>query len=163
MSIVSDFLSGWKTEIIAGLLVATTSGAALYFHSQEELQKEIVAQSKKDLSTAQSTITGMQQREKQNADLDTKHTQQLEQQQQTIDDLRTAVNDGTKRLHIAAKCPVTRNTNTTSTGGVVNATTPELDRTAVENYLTLRQRIVLVTNQVLYLQDYIRTQLQQEK
>lgn len=46
----------------------------------------------------------------------------------------------------------------TSTGGVGDASGPRLADSAERNYFTFRERIVTVTKQVGYLQDYINTQ-----
>ncbi|WP_420268455.1 lysis system i-spanin subunit Rz, partial [Enterobacter rongchengensis] len=45
-----------------------------------------------------------------------------------------------------------------STGGLGDATGPRLTDSAERDYFNLRERIVTVTKQVGYLQDYIRTQ-----
>jgi prophage endopeptidase len=43
-------------------------------------------------------------------------------------------------------------------GGMGDASGPRLTDSAERDYFTLRERIVTITGQVNYLQDYIRTQ-----
>lgn len=71
------------------------------------------------------------------------------------DDLQRCVRDGKCGLRINAKCPAN---GATSTGGMVDAYSPRLTDSAERDYFTLRERIVTVTKQVEYLQEYVRSQ-----
>ncbi|AWF35417.1 bacteriophage lysis family protein [Klebsiella oxytoca] len=107
------------------------------------------------LSLANATITDMQVRQRDVAALDAKYTGELADAKATIDQLERDVASGKRRLQINARCPAN---GTTGTGGVGDASGPRLNDTAERDYFTLRERIVTITGQVNYLQDYIRTQ-----
>ena len=89
------------------------------------------------------------------AALDAKYTQDLADAKKQLDDLQRCVRDGKCGLRINAKCPAN---GTTGSGGLGDASGPRLTDSAERDYFTLRERIVTVTKQVEYLQDYINTQ-----
>ncbi len=107
------------------------------------------------LSLAKDTITDMQTRQRDVAALDAKYTGELADAKETIERLHSDVIAGRKRLQLNAKCPAN---GATSAGGVGDASGPRLVDTAERDYFTLRERIVTVTKQVGYLQDYIKEQ-----
>ena len=100
-----------------------------------------------------STIDTMQKQQVSVAELDVKYTQELRNAQDTIDQLSDAVDAGTKRLSVRAKC-VSKATSTSSVG---DAGTAELDRDAQQDYYRLREQMILADKQIRYLQDYIRS------
>lgn len=107
------------------------------------------------LNLANATIKDMQTRQRDVAALDAKYTQDLADAKKQLDDLQRCVSSGKCGLHVNARCPAN---GTTSTGGVGDASGPRLTDSAERDYFTLRERIVTVTKQVGYLQDYISTQ-----
>ncbi|MBL5931015.1 lysis protein [Lelliottia amnigena] len=107
------------------------------------------------LSLANATITDMTTRQRDVATLDAKYTQDLADAKKQLDDLQRCVSSGKCGLHVNARCPTN---GTTSTGGVGDAYSPRLTDSAERDYFTLRERIVTVTKQVGYLQDYIKEQ-----
>ncbi|HEW9969114.1 TPA: lysis protein [Enterobacter cloacae] len=107
------------------------------------------------LSLANDTIKDMQIRQRDVAALDAKYTGELADAKKQLDDLQRCVSTGKCWLHINAKCPAN---GTTGTGGMGDATSPRLTDSAERDYFTLRERIVTVTKQVGYLQDYIKDQ-----
>jgi prophage endopeptidase len=107
------------------------------------------------LSLANATITDMTTRQRDVAALDAKYTQELFDAQNTISDLRRDVDSGKRRLQLNASCPAN---GATVAGSVGDASGPRLTDSAERDYFTLRERIVTITGQVSYLQDYIRTQ-----
>ncbi|WP_368743487.1 lysis protein [Enterobacter asburiae] len=109
----------------------------------------------KNLRMANATIKDMQVRQRDVAALDAKYTGELADAKATIDQLERDVASGKRRLQLNANCPAN---GTTSTGGLGDATGPRLTDSAERDYFNLRERIVTVTKQVGYLQDYIRTQ-----
>ncbi|WP_419179113.1 lysis system i-spanin subunit Rz [Enterobacter chuandaensis] len=58
-------------------------------------------------------------------------------------------------MHVNARCPAN---GTANTGGMGDASGPRLTDSAERDYFTLRERIITVTKQVGYLQDYIKVQ-----
>lgn len=107
------------------------------------------------LSLANATIKDMQIRQRDVAALDAKYTGELADAKETIERLHSDVIAGRKRLQLNANCPAN---GTTSAGGLGNASGPRLTDSAERDYFTLRERIVTVTKQVGYLQDYIKDQ-----
>ena len=108
-----------------------------------------------NLRLANATIKDMQTRQRDVAALDAKYTGELADAKETIERLHSDVIAGRKRLHLNANCPTN---GETSAGGMGDATGPRLSDSAERDYFTLRERIVTVTKQVGYLQDYISTQ-----
>lgn len=109
----------------------------------------------KNLSLANATIKDMQVRQRDVAALDAKYTGELEDAKATIDQLERDVASGKRRLQLNARCPAN---GATGTGGMGDASGPRLTDSAERDYFTLRERIVTVTKQVGYLQDYIKEQ-----
>ncbi|STX01453.1 lysis protein [Kluyvera ascorbata] len=107
------------------------------------------------LAMANATIKDMQTRQRDVAALDAKYTGELADAKATIDQLEHDVASGKRRLQLNAKCPAN---GATSTGGLGDASGPRLADPAERDYFTLRERIVTVTKQVGYLQEYINTQ-----
>ena len=108
-----------------------------------------------NLRLANATIKDMQVRQRDVAALDAKYTKELADAKKQLDDLQRCVRDGKCGLHVNARCPAN---GTTSTGSLGDASGPRLTDSAERDYFTLRERIVTVTKQVGYLQDYISTQ-----
>lgn len=109
----------------------------------------------KNLNLANSTIKDMQVRQRDVAALDAKYTGELADAKETIESLHSDVIAGRKRLQLNANCPAN---GTTDSGGVGDASGPRLTDSAERDYFTLRERIITVTKQVGYLQDYIKEQ-----
>lgn len=107
------------------------------------------------LNLANATITDMTTRQRDVAALDAKYTQDLADAKKQLDDLQRCVRDGKCGLRVNAKCPTN---GATGTGSLGDASGPRLTDAAQRDYFTLRERIVTVTKQVGYLQDYINTQ-----
>ncbi|CAH6577464.1 MAG: lysis protein [Citrobacter freundii] len=107
------------------------------------------------LNLANATITDMTTRQRDVAELDAKYTGELADAKATIDQLQRDVAAGKRRLQLNAKCPAN---GASSTGSMGDASGPRLTDSAQRDYFTLRERIVTVTRQVGYLQEYINTQ-----
>lgn len=107
------------------------------------------------LNLANATITDMTTRQRDVAALDAKYTGELADAKKQLDDLQRCVRDGKCGLHVNARCPAN---GTTGPSGMGDASSPRLTDSAERDYFTLRERIVTVTKQVGYLQEYINTQ-----
>lgn len=107
------------------------------------------------LSLVIATINDMQTRQRDVATLDAKYTGELADAKATIDQLERDITSGKRRLQLNARCPTN---GTTASGGLGDASGPRLTDSAQRDYFTLRDRIVTVTKQVGYLQDYIKEQ-----
>ncbi|SEP40094.1 lysis protein [Enterobacter sp. NFIX58] len=107
-----------------------------------------------EAALAKATITDMQTRQRDVANLDAKYTKELADAQETINQLERDVATGKRRLQLNATCKG----NSTGTSGMDDATSPRLTDSAERDYFTLRQRIETVTKQLTGLQEYVRTQ-----
>ncbi|MHA0969163.1 lysis protein [Enterobacter cloacae] len=109
------------------------------------------------LSLANATIKDMQTRQRDVAALDAKYTKELADAKSQIEDLQRCVSSGKCGLHLNARC-LANGTAGAGASGMGDASGPRLTDSAERDYFTLRERIVTVTKQVGYLQDYISTQ-----
>lgn len=107
------------------------------------------------ISLANATIKDMQTRQRDVTALDAKYTGELADAKDTIDQLERDVASGKRRLQLNSSCPAN---GATSTGSLGDASSPGLTDSAERDYFTLRERIVTVTKQIGYLQDYIKEQ-----
>ncbi|WP_142503468.1 lysis protein [Lelliottia amnigena] len=107
------------------------------------------------LTLANATIKDMLTRQRDVAALDAKYTGELANAKATIDQLERDVASGKRRLQLNARCTTN---GATGTGGLGDASGPRLTEAAERDYFTLRERIITVTKQVGYLQDYIKEQ-----
>lgn len=140
--------------VIICLLVSLGWAVNHYRDNATEYKKQRDEKTKA-LNLANATITDMTTRQRDVAALDAKYTQELADAKKQLDDLQRCVRDGKCGLRVNAKCPASGTTGSSSMG---DASGPRLTDTAQRDYFTLRERIVTVTKQVGYLQEYINTQ-----
>lgn len=146
------------TAIIIAVVVCvivSLGWAVNHYRDNAITYKEQRDKATEKLSLANATIKDMQTRQRDVAALDAKYTGELADAKKQLDDLQRCVRDGKCGLRINAKCPAN---GATSTGSLGDASGPRLDDSAERDYFTLRERIVTVTKQVGYLQDYIKEQ-----
>jgi prophage endopeptidase len=105
------------------------------------------------LSLANATIKDMQTRLRDVAVLDAKYTKELADAKSQLEDLQRCVSSGKCGLHVNARCPAN---GTAGASGMGDATGPRLTDSAERDYFTLRERIITMTKQIGYLQDYIK-------
>lgn len=147
----------WKAGIallIVGLMVAL-SLLMKHYRDNAIAYKDQRDKATKNLRLANDTIKDMQIRQRDVAALDAKYTKDLADAKKQLDDLQRCVRGGKCGLRVNARCPTI---GATSTGGLGDASGPRLTDSAERDYFTLRERIVTVTKQVGYLQDYIKDQ-----
>ena len=141
------------------LLVLALIGALAFFvnHYRDNAitYKDQRDKATKSVRMANDTIKDMQIRQRDVAALDAKYTKELADAKKQLDDLQRCVRTGKCGLHVNARCPAN---GATSTGGLGDASSPRLADSAERDYFTLRERIVTVTKQVGYLQEYIKEQ-----
>ncbi|EUM71683.1 phage endopeptidase [Enterobacter sp. MGH 10] len=136
-------------------LLVSMSWAINHYRNNAITYKDQRDKATEKLSMANATITDMQTRQRDVAALDAKYTGELADAKETIERLHSDVIAGRKRLQLNANCPAN---GATGTGSLGDATSPRLTDSAERDYFTLRERIVTVTKQVGYLQDYIKDQ-----
>ncbi|EPZ6857317.1 lysis protein [Escherichia coli] len=136
-------------------LIVSLGWLASHYHDNATEFKRQRDKVTEQLSLANDTIADMQNRQRDVAALDAKYTKDLADAKKQLDDLQRCVRTGKCGLHVNARCPAN---GATSTGGLGDVTGPRLTDSAERNYFTLRERIVTVTKQVGYLQEYIKEQ-----
>ena len=136
-------------------LLVSMAWAINHYRDNSITYKDQRDKANEQLSLASATIKDMQMRQRDVAALDAKYTGELADAKETIERLHSDVIAGHKRLQLNANCPAN---GTTSTGGMGDASSPRLTDSAERDYFTLRERIVTVTKQIGYLQDYIKEQ-----
>lgn len=136
-------------------LIVSLCWAVNHYRDNAITYKDQRDQATENLILANATIKDMQVRQRDVAALDAKYTKDLADAKKQLDDLQRCVRDGKCGLHVNARCPAN---GATGTGSLGDASGPRLTDSAERNYFTLRERIVTVTKQVGYLQEYINTQ-----
>ncbi|EAB4089744.1 TPA: lysis protein [Citrobacter freundii] len=150
-------MSRIKTIIISVVvcIIVSLGWAVNHYRDNAITYKDQRNKATEKLGLANNTIKDMQTRQRDVATLDAKYTGELADAKATIDQLERDVYSGKRRLQLSAGCPAN---GAASTSGMGDATSPRLTDSAERDYFTLRERIVTVTKQVGYLQDYIKEQ-----
>ena len=136
-------------------LLGSMAWAVNHYRGNAIIYKDQRDKAKEKLSLANATIKDMQTRQLDVAALDAKYTKELADAKSQLENLQRCVSSGKCGLHVNARCPAN---GTAGTGGLGDASSPRLTDSAERDYFTLRERIVTVTKQVGYLQDYIKDQ-----
>ncbi|MDI4461684.1 lysis protein [Escherichia coli] len=146
----------YKLVISAFLLTLFGSlvWSANHYHNKAIEYKKQRDENAMALDSAMATISDMQKRQRDVAELDARYTKELADANATIESLRADVSAGRKRLQVAATCAK----STTGASGMGDRESPRLTADAELNYYRLRSGIDRITAQVNYLQEYIRTQ-----
>ncbi|EDY6361924.1 lysis protein [Escherichia coli] len=146
----------YKLVISAFLLTLFGSlvWSANHYHNKAIEYKKQRDENAMALDSAMATISDMQKRQRDVAELDARYTKELADANATIESLRADVSAGRKRLQVAATCAK----STTGASGMGDGESPRLTADAELNYYRLRIGIDRITAQVNYLQEYIRTQ-----
>ena len=145
------------TAIISALIICIVvclSWAVNHYRDNAITYKAQRDKNARELKLANSTITDMQKRQRDVAELDARYTKELADANATIESLRADVSAGRKRLQVAATCAK----STTGASSMGDGESPRLTADAELNYYRLRSGIDRITAQVNYLQQYIRTQ-----
>ncbi|ENI6431341.1 lysis protein [Salmonella enterica] len=137
--------------------VAVLGFTADHWHSRytraEKARRKAVALA----SARQKTIDDMTLRQRQNAALDAKYTQELADAKAESEKLRADLASGRRRLQLHAVCVSAAARDTTATGAT-NATAARLTPDAERDYQRLRTDACATTDQVEGLQQYITEQ-----
>ncbi|MDZ7124892.1 lysis protein [Escherichia coli] len=146
----------YKLVISAFLLTLFGSlvWSANHYHNKAIEYKKQRDENAMALDSAMATISDMQKRQRDVAELDARYTKEIADANATIESLRADVSVGRKRLQVAATCAK----STTGASSMGDGEIPRLTADAELNYYRLRSGIDKITAQVNYLQEYIRTQ-----
>jgi len=98
----------------------------------------------------------MKERNAELSKLDKRYHDEIKAIRSDIADLRTGIDNGTIRLRVNA-IPV-RVSDPAATASRIDGATCELDATARQSYLSLREQLKEKDAQITGLQDYIKTQ-----
>ena len=134
----------YKLVISAFLLTLFGSlvWSANHYHNKAIEYKKQRDENAMALDSAMATISDMQKRQRDVAELDARYTKELADANTTIESLRADVSAG----------------RTTGASSMGDGESPRLTADAELNYYRLRSGIDRITAQVNYLQEYIRTQ-----
>ena len=139
-----------KALIIAAVvcIIAGLTAVTCYYQGEAARLQEEVTVTKGALKTASNTIQQMKERNAELSKLDKRYHDEIKAIRSDIADLRTGIDNGTIRLRVNA-IPVRVSDP---------AATCELDATARQSYLSLREQLKEKDAQITGLQDYIKTQ-----
>ncbi|MBJ3589479.1 lysis protein, partial [Salmonella enterica subsp. enterica serovar London] len=104
-----------------------------------------------------ATITDMQTRQRDVAELDARYTKELADAKAENDALRRKLDNG-GRVLVKGKCPAPSSAETSGASGMGNDATVELSPVAGRNVLGIRDGIISDQAALRTLQEYIRTQ-----
>lgn len=147
-----------RYKLVISAFILTLFGSlvwsANHYHNKAIEYKKQRDENAMALDSAMATISDMQKRQRDVAELDARYTKELADANATIESLRADVSAGRKRLQVAATCAK----STTGASSMGDGESPGLTADAELNYYRLRSGIDRITAQVNYLQEYIRTQ-----
>ncbi|EFL8941343.1 lysis protein [Escherichia coli] len=147
-----------KVLIIAAVVCIIASLTAVTCHYQSEatrLQEELTT-TQEALKTASNTIQQMKERNAELSKLDKRYHDEIKAIRSDIADLRTGIDNGTIRLRVNA-VPMRTDSNS-GTASRIDGASCELDASARQSYLSLREQLKTKDAQITGLQDYIKTQ-----
>ncbi|EGB6817042.1 lysis protein [Salmonella enterica] len=148
------------TSIISALvicIIVCLSWAVNHYRDNAityKVQRDTVTQK---LALANATITDMQTRQRDVAELDARYTKELADAKAENDALQRKLDNG-GRVLVKGKCPVPTSTEASSPSGMGNDATVELSPVAGRNVLGIRSGIISDQTSLRALQEYIKTQ-----
>ncbi|EFB2795327.1 TPA: lysis protein [Escherichia coli] len=148
------------TAIISALvicIIVCLSWAVNHYRDNAIAYKEQRDKKVSELKQATTTITDMQQRQRDADALDAKYTKELADAKAENDALQRKLDNG-GRVLVKGKCPVSAATQTTGAASMGNDATVELSAVAGRNVLGIRSGILSDQTALRALQEYITTQ-----
>ncbi|WP_145012263.1 lysis protein [Pseudomonas oryzihabitans] len=146
-------LNGWR---LSGLVSGAKTETA---NERTAHQADLAAISNAAAQQVREALAKQQDAQQKVADLDRKHTEEIQNAKDENDRLRGDVADGRRRLRLQASCPASgvNVPNTPSSTGLGDGAAPRLDDAAEWDYWRLRDGIATARNQIVALQSYITT------
>ncbi|CDM90585.1 lysis protein [Xenorhabdus bovienii] len=149
----------WQFKIGAVIVALALIGAAVHsiysVYAENGRLTQDIETLNKSLSEQVAINATRQEHIRHLAELDAKHIRELDNAKSEIDTLRSDVAAGRRKLRIQAVCPVRE---TTSSRGMVDATTVELTGETGSTVLDIREDIINDRAKLRYLQDYVNTE-----
>ncbi|MDE9455335.1 lysis protein [Xenorhabdus bovienii] len=143
------------TIIVLFVTTGIASFGSYHYSTEYEKQKEANGLQATEIKQLTDTINYQNTHIDMLHEMDAKHLKVLANDKAKIDTLRADVAAARRKLRIKAICPVSE---TTSSGGLVDAGTPQLTEAARQDYYDLLRMMAENERQTKYLQDYIKTQ-----
>lgn len=150
-----DKIKALIIAVIVCIVAGLTAALCHYQSTINTLQTELTT-TQGALKTASNTIQQMKERNAELSKLDKRYHDEIKAIRSDIADLRTGIDNGTIRLRVNAT-PV-RVSDPTGTASAIDGATCELDASARQSYLSLREQLKTKDAQITGLQDYIKTQ-----
>lgn len=138
-------------------LIVSLGWLASHYNSNATEFKRQRDKATEQLSLAKDTITDMQTRQRDVAELDVKYTKELADAKAENDALQRKLDNG-GRVLVKGKCPVSAATQTTGATSMGDDATVELSAVAGRNILGIRAGIQRDQTALKTLQEYINTQ-----
>ncbi|MDL4445558.1 lysis protein [Klebsiella michiganensis] len=138
-------------------LIVSLGWLASHYNSNATEFKRQRDKATEQLSLAKDTITDMQTRQRDVAELDVKYTKELADAKAENDALQRKLDNG-GRVLVKGKCPVSAATQTTGAASMGDDATVELSAVAGRNILGIRAGIQRDQTALKTLQEYINTQ-----
>ncbi|HCS4622223.1 TPA: lysis protein [Escherichia coli] len=147
-----------KALIIAAVvcIIASLTAVTCHYHSEATRLQEELTTTQGALKTASNTIQQMKERNAELSKLDKRYHDEIKAIRSDIADLRTGIDNGTIRLRVNA-VPMRTDSNS-GTSSRIDGASCELDASARQSYLSLREQLKTKDAQITGLQDYIKTQ-----
>ncbi|HCI4598037.1 TPA: lysis protein [Klebsiella quasipneumoniae subsp. quasipneumoniae] len=138
-------------------LIVSLGWLASHYHDNATEFKRQRDNVTEQLRLAKDTITVMQTRQRDVAELDAKYMKELADAKAENDALQCKLDNG-GRVLVKGKCPVSAANQTTSAASMGDDATVELSTVAGRNVLSIRSGILSDQTALRALQDYITTQ-----
>ena len=138
-------------------LIVSLGWLASHYHDNATEFKRQRDNVTEQLRLAKDTITVMQTRQRDVAELDAKYMKELADATAENDALQRKLDNG-GRVLVKGKCPVSAATQTTGAASMGDDATVELSAVAGRNVLGIRSGIISDQTALRALQDYIHTQ-----
>ncbi|MBC3410087.1 lysis protein [Pseudomonas sp. SWRI51] len=140
-------------SVVTLLLMAVVSWAAWDYKTQLATVRSERDQAVFEAEGLREVARLAYERMEQAADLDSRHTKELNDARQQNTDLQRAVDQLDQRLLVKANCPATTVRTDSAGAGVADAGTAELAADARSDYFTLRDQLALSRQMILGLQE----------
>ncbi|MDE9564877.1 lysis protein [Xenorhabdus bovienii] len=143
------------TIIVLFVTTGIASFGSYHYSTEYEKQKEANGRQSTEIQQLTDTINYQNTHIDMLHEMDAEHLKELDNAKSEIDTLRADVAAGHRKLRIKAVCPVSE---TTSSRGMVDATTVELSGETGSTVLDIREDIINDQAKLRYLQDYVNTE-----
>ncbi|WFQ80957.1 lysis protein [Xenorhabdus sp. SF857] len=143
--------SQYFTFGVMGLL----AGALWFYYSEYQDKAKEYRRLKLQYEEQVAINTNQQERIKQLAELDTRHSQELANAKSKLDELSDTLRTNVKRVYVKAECPVSK---AAAPSGVDGSRPARLAKDAEQDYVRLLGELETLEAQFLGLRDWAKTE-----